>query len=179
MRISRLILVAVMTAAFLALAAGVVMAAPHVSEQAASGLTEAAFNSSAVPTDTITPTLTFTHPVALAISNFFGISYTKVISLHQSGLGFGEITRLYMIAKYLNGRVTPDQVLALRESGLGWGQIMKQLGFRPGGKGLGAIMSGHGVKDQPNGKPDDKVKDKSNRPDCPGKSCDAPGHKKP
>ena len=82
-----------------------------------------------------------------------------------------------MMAKY--GHVTPEEVLAKRERGLGWGQIMKQLGFRPGGKGLGAIMSGHGVKDQPNGKPDDKDKDKSNRPDCPGKSCDAPGRKKP
>lgn len=177
MRLSRLMLVALMTVAFLAVAAGVVMAAPHVSEQAASGLTEAAFNLTAVPTDTITPTLTITHPVALAISDFFGISYTKVISLHQSGLGFGEIARIYMIAKYSNGQVTPDQVLKMRESGEGWGQIMKQLGFRPGGKGLGAIMSGHGVKDQPTGKPDDK--DKSNRPDCSGKSCNAPGHKKP
>ena len=155
------------------------MAAPHAAEPAASGLTKAAFSLTAAPKDAITPTLTLTHPVALAISNFFGISYTKVISLHQSGLGFGEITRIYMIAKYSNGKVTPDQVLAMRESGQGWGQIMKQLGFRPGGKGLGAIMSGHGVEDQPNGKPDDQGKDKSNRPDCPGKSCDAPGHKKP
>jgi hypothetical protein len=165
-----LILVALMTMAFLAVAAGAVMAAPHASEQATGGLT-------AILTDTITPTLTFTHPVALAISDFFGIPYTEVMSLHQSGLGFGEIARVYMIAKYSNGQVTPDQVLQMRESGEGWGQIMKQLGFHPGGKGLGAIMSGHGVKDQPNGKPDDK--DNSNRPDCPGKSCNAPGHKKP
>src|SRR5512139_2234479 len=109
MRISRLMLVALMTVAFLAVAAGVVLAAPSVSEPTASGLTEAAFNSTAVPTDTITPTLTFTHPVALAISNFFGISYTKVISLHQSGMGFGEISRLYMIVTY--SHVTPTIVL--------------------------------------------------------------------
>ena len=107
--------------------------------------------------------------------------------MHQSGLGFGEIARVYMMAQ--SSGKTVAELLAMRESGMGWGQIMKELGFKPGGKNLGAIMSGHGVKDKEphSGKPDDKDKDKGNpddkpdksdRPECPGQSCDAHGKSK-
>jgi len=193
MRVSRLMWVTLMTVVFLAVAAGVVMAAPGASGRAAGDLSQSIVNL-ALPTTTITPTSFFTHPVALAISKYFSVTYPEVMSLHQSGLGFGEIAHIYMIAKYSNGQVSNGQVSpelvelvrTMRESGMGWGQIMKELSFKLGGKNLGAIMSGHGVKDQPPGNPNDKDKgkpddkpDKSDRPDCRGKSCDAPSHNKP
>jgi hypothetical protein len=181
-------LVALTTIVFMAIAAGVVMAAPGASERATGDLSQSIVNL-ALPTTTIAPTSSFTHPVALAISKFFSVSvtYTQVMSMHQSGLGFGEIARAYMMAQ--SSGKTVDELLAMRESGMGWGQIMKELSFKPGGKNLGAIMSGHGVKDKepPPGKPDDKDKDKgkpddkpdkSNRPECPGQSCDAHGKSK-
>jgi hypothetical protein len=93
------------------------------------------------------------------------------MSLHSSGLGFGEIARLYMIAEFTDK--TPAELLAMRDAGLGWGEIMKQADFKPGGKNLGAIMSGHGDKSSPPGKPDN-----SDRSSCPGNSCNAPGHNK-
>jgi hypothetical protein len=176
MRPERWIGVALMTVAFTVIAVGVVMAAPGTSEQAFGDLNQAVVNST-LSTTMITPTSSFTHPVGLAISQFFSVTYTQVMSMHQSGLGFGEIARVYMLAQ--SSGKTPAEVLAMRESGMGWGQIMKELGFKPGGNNLGAIMSGRGVKDkEPHpGKPDKPVN--SNRPDCPGKSCDSPGKGKP
>jgi hypothetical protein len=185
-RLSRWMVILLMTMAFAALAAGGVMAAPAAAEQTGGVASVPWVGASSDVTSTITTTRSFTQPVALEISNYFGISYTEVISLHQSGLGFGEITRIFMIAKLSGGKWTADQVLALRESGLGWGQIMKQTEFRPGGNGLGAIMSGHGTKSQPpsnsganqNRGNSNSPPGNSNRPDCPGNSCKAPGHGK-
>jgi len=169
----RWLLIILMALAMGALAAGVVMAAPNASEHAMGAGGQLALDATPVPTSTITPTLSFTHPVALAISKAFSVTYTEVMSLHQSGVGFGVIARAYMTAKFSDGALTPEQVLTLRESGVGWGQIMKDYGIHPGGKNLGAIMSGHGDKSSPPGKPDN-----SNRSSCPGNSCNAPGHNK-
>ncbi len=124
-------------------------------------------------TDTVTNTITSTLPVSVptkipnAISNYFSgtqtvylsgtqtitgtfsVSASDVISLHLSGMGFGEIFKMYQLA-LLSGK-TPDEILALRESGLGWGVISKQLKLPPGNKGnnLGAAVSGRGVASQP------------------------------
>jgi hypothetical protein len=124
-------------------------------------------------TDTVTSTITSTLPVSVptkipnAISNYFSgtqtvilsgtqtitgtfsVAASDVISLHLSGMGFGEIFKMYQLA-LLSGK-TPDEILALRESGLGWGVISKQLQLPPGNKGnnLGAAVSGRGVASQP------------------------------
>ena len=173
MRLARCVAITLMTLALTLLAAGVVLAAPAAADSTLSHMEQ--YNPAATPvlTYTITPTLPFTHPVALAISKAFSITYSDVISMHKSGVGFGVIARAYMTAKFSGGVLTPQQVLALHESGVGWGQIMKEYGVHPGGKGLGAIMGSHKDNVEPPGKPGN-----SNRPECPGKSCDPPGHGK-
>ncbi len=116
-------------------------------------------------TGTVTSTLTSTLPISVptkipnAITNYFSgtktvsgtfsVSASEVISLHLSGMGFGEIFKMYQLA-LLSGK-TPDQVLAMRESGMGWGVIAKELKLKPGNKGdnLGAAVSGRGVASSP------------------------------
>lgn len=124
------------------------------------------------PSEVPTPTLTI-HPVGTAIAKFFGIAYTDVMTLHESGAGFGVIARAYMTAQFSDGQLTPEEVLELFQSGTGWGQIMKEYGVHPGGKGLGAIMRGHKEGEPPSGDTLDPV-DTS----CRGNRCNAPGHNK-
>ena len=124
------------------------------------------------PTDVPTPTLTI-HPVGTAIAKFFDIAYTDVMTLHESGVGFGVIARAYMTAKFSDGQLTPGEVLELFQSGTGWGQIMKEYGVHPGGKGLGAIMRGH-KEGKP---PSDATPDPADTL-CRGNHCNAPGHDK-
>jgi len=123
---------------------------------------------------TITPTSSFTHPVGLAISVYFSIPYTSVMSLHDSGVGFGVIARAYLTARFSNGVLTPSQVLNLHESGVGWGQIMHKYGIHPGRKGLGSIMGGHTPGD---GSVPSTPGNSGDLP-CPGNSCNALGHNK-
>ncbi len=100
-------------------------------------------------TGTISSTITMTgsNKIATAISNFFSgtISATQVISLHNSGWGYGEIFKLYLLAQ-LSGK-TSDEIQAMREDKMGWGVITKALGLPPGNKGsnLGAAVSGRGI----------------------------------
>ncbi len=116
-------------------------------------------------TDTVTSTITSTLPISVptkipnaistyfsgtqTVSGTFSVSASDVISLHLSGMGFGEIFKVYQLA-LLSGK-TSDEILALRESGLGWGVISKQLQLPPGNKGnnLGAAVSGRGVASSP------------------------------
>jgi hypothetical protein len=139
------------------------------------------------PTITPTATLTHTHPVVAAIALYFKVPYVQVLALHDSGLGYGEIARVFMTAGALNDRLTFEEVLALRESGLGWGEIAKQYGVRLGGNGLGAITRGRAksVPGSPTGVPDtDNAPGLGNgnsneAPNCSGNSCNAPGKNKP
>ena len=173
MRLTRCIAIALVTLALTLLAAGMVFAAPATADRTPARTERYDSAAATVLTDTITPTLSFTHPVALAISKALSITYSEVISMHESGIGFGVIARAYMTAKFSGGALTPQEALALHESGVGWGQIMQEYGVHPGGKGLGSIMGGRKDDAEPPGKPD-----KSDRLECPGKSCDSPGHGK-
>ena len=152
--------------------ASVVLAASAESSGAARPDVAMRLNQEPPPTDVPTPTLTI-HPVGAAIAKFFDIAYTDVMTLHESGVGFGVIARAYMTAKFSDGQLTPEEVLELFQSGTGWGQIMKEYGVHPGGKGLGAIMRGHKEGKPPSGDAPDPA-DKS----CPGNRCNAPGHDK-
>lgn len=138
------------------------------------------------PTVTPVPTVTLTHtqPVAAAIALYFTVAYTQVLALHDAGLGYGEIVRVFMTARALSGTLTFEQVLVLWESGLGWGQIKQQYGVYPGGNGLGAIMSGRaepvsGPMPGPNPTPSLSNGKSNGTPNCPGNSCNAPGQNKP
>lgn len=82
------------------------------------------------------------HPVALLIGAMFGETCADIEAMHDSGIGFGVIGRAYLTAAALDGEVTAEQLIELHQSGAGWGEIMKQYDVHPGGKGLGAIMSG-------------------------------------
>ena len=106
-------------------------------------------------TPTVTPTettpFTYTFPfsnsnkVALDISNYFSVSITSVVQLHDSGWGFGEIYKLYSYADK-TGK-TPVEIQAMRDSGMGWGEIAKALDLAPGNAGdnLGGVISGRNV----------------------------------
>lgn len=95
-------------------------------------------------TGVLTPAL----KVVTAITDFFSgtVTATNVISMHNSGWGFGEIFKLYSYAQQ-SGK-TPEEIEAMREDGMGWGQISKELGLAPGNKGmnLGGAVSGRNMK---------------------------------
>jgi hypothetical protein len=100
---------------------------------------------------TSTGALSTTHPVAIAIANYFEVSVDEVIALHQDGLGFGEIARAYFLARELaadgdpSNDITTVQILAMHQDGMGWGQIVATLGLPKGNsnRNLGLIMRGH------------------------------------
>jgi hypothetical protein len=101
------------------------------------------FDDPITDTDTISPTLTTTHPVASAIADYFDLDYSEVANLHEEGLGFGIIARTYFISTTFG--ITPTDVISEFQSGVGWGEILKGYGLHPGlagkGQNLGAIMS--------------------------------------
>lgn len=160
-RIGKLLIAFVFATLALLLISSLVMAAPMKVNR---------LNDDPAPTITstvMTETKTFTQPVALVISVFFNISYTEVISLHESGVGFGVIARAALVSRILSDTKSPtftlETVLTMFQSGMGWGQFKREFGVHPGGLGLGSIMgNGNGGNN-------------GNKPDCPGKSCDTPG----
>ncbi len=99
-------------------------------------------------------------PVAEALCNYFnpilGVSYSDILSLNQSGFGYGLIAQACWMAEQLNSMgtgttYTCQQILQDKQSGqissLGltgvsnWGQLIKSvLGHQ---HNLGQIMSGH------------------------------------
>ena len=101
------------------------------------------------PTVDLTTTfeVTSANKVAWDIAKFYSVTITSVVQLHDSGWGFGEIAKLYMLADK-SGK-TPEEIQAMRDSGMGWGNIAKALGLKPGNAGdnLGGIVSGRNVTD--------------------------------
>jgi hypothetical protein len=163
MKLAKLMLAMIGGAALTFVAVGLTFAAPAASHGA---------SNYAALDRIITPTVTITHtqPVASVIALYFKVPYAQVLALHDSGLGYGEIARVFMTVRALSGRLTLEGVLARRESGLGWGEIAKQYGVRPGGNGLGTVKSGR-VEPAPSSS--------DGAPNCPGNSCNAPGKNKP
>jgi hypothetical protein len=103
---------------------------------------------------TTTTTLTVSHPVALAIADYFGVPAAEIFAEHQEGQGFGNIARAYFLAQELaadgdpTNDLTADQILALHQGGMGWGQVVRSLGLPQSNRNrnLGLIMSGRGPK---------------------------------
>jgi hypothetical protein len=172
MKIWKVTGVLLVTGAAICLMAGVVAAAP------ASTNSVKADRMNGDPI--VTGTMPMTQPVAAAIASYFNISYTEVISLHETGYGFGVIARVYLTALRSNGVLTPTQLLDMFQAGMGWGQIMKQYGVHPGGNGLGSIMRQHGVQAPVVQPPVSHEPSNGNlgSTTCPGNSCNAPGHNK-
>jgi hypothetical protein len=98
---------------------------------------------------TTTGALTVTHPVAIAIANYFTVPVLEIIILHADGLGYGEIARAYFLARELaadsdaTNDLTALQILEMHQRGLGWGVIVATLDLPRGnsGRNLGLIMS--------------------------------------
>lgn len=106
------------------------------------------------PTVTVTPSPTGTHPVATALSEYFGVPYSEIADLHDQGLGFGVIAKAYFAAQKLGEDITPEILLDEFQAGTGWGKLMKKYDLHPGRSGrggnLGDVMSGRGPrKDSP------------------------------
>ena len=83
--------------------------------------------------------------VATAIANKFGVAVSNVTALHNSGWGYGDIEKLYEMAKTSGKSVT--DIEAMRASGKGWGEIAASLNTSVSGPdlNLGAILSGQGT----------------------------------
>ncbi len=98
-------------------------------------------------TVTSTNSLSASLKVANAIAKYFSVPVSDVVALHNSGWGYGEIFKLYQLAK--DSGKTVDEIKAMRESGMGWGVIEHTLGLPPGnhGKNLGGAVSGRNVTD--------------------------------
>src|SRR5258706_13241797 len=62
------------------------------------------------------------HPVALRLADLLNVSYAQIMAWHCSGIGFGELTRAYLIAQKMG--MTVDKGLALPKGGAGWGKIL-------------------------------------------------------
>jgi hypothetical protein len=98
-----------------------------------------------------TGTLTVTHPVAVAIADYFTVPVVQIITLHADGLGFGEIARAYFLARELaadgdpSNDTTAAEILAMHQGGMGWGPIVASLDLPQGnsGRNLGLIMRYH------------------------------------
>jgi len=78
------------------------------------------------------------HPVASALAEFFGVTYEKVMELHEAGNGFGTITKTYFFAEKLD--MSPDQLLEKAHLE-GWGNVLKEGGIHPGSVGNGGVNS--------------------------------------
>ncbi len=83
--------------------------------------------------------------VATAIADKFGVAVSEVVTLHDSGWGFGEIEKLYAMAQESGQPVAT--IKSMRASGKGWGEIAQALDVSVSGPSinLGAIVSGQGT----------------------------------
>ena len=97
------------------------------------------------PTETPEPPVTTgDHPVLSTMARFFGVAYTDLEALHDSGLGMGIIARVYLISDALG--VTPEEVVAMRDDKAEWQDVVKGLKDELKGGKLGSIMSGRRVR---------------------------------
>jgi hypothetical protein len=80
--------------------------------------------------------------IAQAIGLVFGVDEEEVIEIHDLVNGWGQVFKVFAVAKLTEQ--TPEDIVALREEGMGWGQIFKENDLKPGlGKNnLGGAVSG-------------------------------------
>lgn len=99
----------------------------------------AGMNRIAAPvTITNTETLTGSLQVATAIAKYFGVNTTVVTSLHNSGHGYGEIVKAFVLAKSSGKSV--DDIFAMRGEEQGWGQLLHTLAISKWDTSFGKIQ---------------------------------------
>jgi hypothetical protein len=74
------------------------------------------------------------HPVASAVAEYFGVPYEEIMTIHETGQGFGAIARAYFFGDELG--VAPTDLLEAAH-GQGWGNVLREYGVHPGAAGLG------------------------------------------
>ncbi|MEW5958814.1 MAG: hypothetical protein AB1801_13865 [Chloroflexota bacterium] len=91
------------------------------------------------------------HPVASAIAEYFGVTYSEVMALHEAGNGFGNIAKAYFFADKLaaDSLLTPADLLEAAH-GTGWGNVLKENKIQPG-----AVGNGNGHQPEQAGSGDD------------------------
>ena len=67
-----------------------------------------------------------THRVAQAIADTFGVTVDEVLALHDSGLGFGAIFKLYLLAAAGDTTVEALQSAAEGDGGFAFGKLFKE-----------------------------------------------------
>ena len=102
MSFKKLMLATLLAAIMLIFTVSLVVAAPAGFDRAGTSRSGVAWSQVITPTTTLSKT----HPVGLAISVYFDIPYTQVMTLRDSGFGFGVIARAYLTAKVLSGTLT-------------------------------------------------------------------------
>jgi hypothetical protein len=75
--------------------------------------------------DTRTISGSVVSPVAVAIADHYTVPVASIVTLHESGVGYGNIVKLHEYAQ-ASGK-TVEEIQAMRESGMGWGKIRKDL----------------------------------------------------
>jgi len=116
----------------------------------------------ATPSGAITATIGVTGgKIDIAIATHYSIPVTSVIQLRADGWGYGNIVRLYEIARMAGAPVT--QVQALRDAGMGWGNIAKEYSLRVGklNANLGVVLKANKLAVSPLNADDDSQKRKT------------------
>jgi len=108
------------------------------------------------------------HPMALKLSERYGVTVEWVMGYFCDGYGMGAIMLALKTGEIEGFDIDPDALLAARAEGQGWGQIWKELGLI-GNQKDGESPSGHLKKPDHAGKPDDNGKpDDKGKPDHAG-----------
>ena len=66
------------------------------------------------------------HPVAMWISNRFGVGYAELMGMHEDEIGWGTIVKAYFLAQ-VNEEVSGEELITKRQEGEGWGNITREL----------------------------------------------------
>jgi len=86
----------------------------------------------AVPTTPCPEAITTTdrvYPVpAVRIAEAFCVEPQAIEELHLQGLGYGEISKAYVLAQATG--LSVDELVGLHQAGEGWGQIAHDLGLK-------------------------------------------------
>ncbi|MBM4428387.1 MAG: hypothetical protein FJ031_14300 [Chloroflexi bacterium] len=124
-----------------------------------------------------------THPVGLAVSEFFGslvgVDYDTIMASHEDGFGFGVILQALWLANQIEGdAATFEALLEAKQSGDysasvladgstpdNWGDVVKSL---KKGSNLGSVMSGKADSGEESGDEEIQATERSNGNDNNG-----------
>ena len=87
------------------------------------------------------------NPVAAYLAGLTGYTYEELVTLQKDGNGLGNIGRAYLFS--LATGISLEEALTQAKE-MGWGNLYKEYGLKPGGNGLGSLITkGPGLDQQP------------------------------